>query len=351
MSKAHEVEDTLATLGGEIHIVDPFKTFAKVLNACINKPAFYALNNWLVGSRGASLEVYEQPPIGHWIICGYGRMGMEANHALNLNHINTAVIDPHSRRRDEEIETYIEGRACAKTLKDAGIDHAVGLLAAADDDGQNLSVLLNARRLNDDLFTIVRQNSHQNEIAFNIANANMVMQPTLVTARKILLLLIAPLLKHFFIYLLAKDAGRDQILEALITRLKQRLGHKKPFLVTVNFNRSEGLELVNCLEAGHTIFLGDIIKDSRYTDKALDLVPFVIKSGDQEIILPTDDYKIKIDDQLLFCGTVEAKQLFKANINSEYTLFYLRTGKYPAVGYFMQWYESRLRKKNGNNYD
>jgi hypothetical protein len=67
------------------------------------------------------------------------------------------------------------------------------------------SVLLNARSLNQNLFTIVRQNSHQNELAFEKANADMIMQPTLVTARKILLLLIAPLLKHFFRYLLAQE--------------------------------------------------------------------------------------------------------------------------------------------------
>ncbi|NYT47364.1 MAG: NAD-binding protein [Candidatus Methanofishera endochildressiae] len=56
MSKMDVFEETLATLGGEVHIVDPFKTFAKVLSGCINNPAFYALNNWLVGDKGATLE-------------------------------------------------------------------------------------------------------------------------------------------------------------------------------------------------------------------------------------------------------------------------------------------------------
>ncbi|RLA23610.1 MAG: potassium transporter, partial [Gammaproteobacteria bacterium] len=263
MSKMDVFEETLATLGGEVHIVDPFKTFAKVLNACINNPAFYALNNWLVGDKGATLESYVHPPVGGWIICGYGRMGMEANHVLTMNGVKTAVIDPHSRKKEEEIETYIVGGASAKTLKEAGIDQAVGLLAAANDDGQNLSVLLNAMSLNKNLFTIVRQNSHQNELAFAKAEADMIMQPTLVTARKILLLLIAPLLKHFFRYLLAKEVGRDEVIRRVIGTLRKKIGNKKPLLVTIDFTLEKSSAVIQCLNNDCDVLLGDIIIDPR----------------------------------------------------------------------------------------
>ncbi len=342
MSKMDVFEETLATLGGEVHIVDPFKTFAKVLNACINNPAFYALNNWLVGDKGANLESYVHPPVGDWIISGYGRMGMEANHVLTMNGIKTAVIDPHSRKKEEEIETYITGRANAKTLKKAGIDHAVGLLAAADDDGQNLSVLLNARSLNQNLFTIVRQNSHQNELAFAKADADMIMQPTLVTARKILLLLIAPLLKHFFRYLLAREPGRDDDIKQVISTLREKIGDSKPLLVTIDFTREKSRAVIQCLDQGFDVLLGDIIADPRNREKELDLMLFVIQSEGKEIILPSNDHKIKEGDQLLFCGTDYAKQILKSTINNEYTLHYLRTGIHKPSSYFTQWYADRF---------
>ncbi len=345
LSKMNDYEEALATLGGDIHIVDPFKTFAKVLNACINNPAFYALNNWLVGDKNAGLDAYVHPPVGAWIICGYGRMGMEANRALTRNGIRTAVIDPHSRRKEEEIETYVIGRASAKTLKQAGIDQAVGILAAADDDGQNLSVLLNARNMNENLFTIIRQNSHQNEVAFEKAKADMLMQPTLVSARKILLLLIAPLLKHFFVYLLAKQPGREEVLDQVIHILRQKIGNQKPMLVTVDFNRERSNAVIQCLESGEEVLLRDIIADPRDRTKELDLVPFVMKSGRKEIVLPHEEYSIREGDQLLFCGTLSAKRLLKATINSEYTLHYLRTGQYKSMGYIMQWYYQRIKKQ------
>ncbi|WP_428355982.1 NAD-binding protein [Methyloprofundus sp.] len=344
MSKMNDIEETLATLGGEVHVIDPFKTFAKVLNACINNPAFYALNNWLVGDKGATLESYVQPPVGSWIIAGYGRMGMEANHVLTMNGVKTAVIDPHSRKKEEEVETYIVGRANAKTLKKAGIEQAVGLLAAADDDGQNLSVLLNARSLNQNLFTIVRQNSHQNELAFAKADADMIMQPTLVSARKILLLLIAPLLKHFFRYLLAKEPGREELIKQVISTLREKIGNKKPLLVTIDFTREKSKAVIDCLDRGEAVLLGDVIASPGNPERELELMVFVIKSGKEEIILPGKKHKIKEGDQLLFCGTAYAKQMLKATINNEYTLHFLRTGKYKPSSYLTLWYARRFKK-------
>lgn len=345
MSKMDVFEETLATLGGEVHIVDPFKTFAKVLSACINNPAFYALNNWLVGDKGATLESYVHPPVGRWIICGYGRMGMEANHVLTMNGVKTAVIDPHDRKKEEEIETYIVGGVNAKTLNKAGIGNAVGLLAAANDDGQNLSVLLNARSLNPDLFTIVRQNSHQNELAFAKAEADMIMQPTLVTARKILLLLIAPLLKHFFRYLLAREPGRDDVIRQVINTLRKKIGKKKPLLVTIDFTHEKSHAVIQCLNEGHDVLLGDIIKNPHNREQELDLLVFVIQSEGKQLILPGSDHKIKEGDQLLFCGTAYAKLIFKATINNEYTLHYLRTGRHKPASWFAQWFARRFNKK------
>jgi len=345
MSKVDDYEESLVTLGGEVHIVDPFKTFARVLNACINNPAFYALNNWLVGDKGASLDKYIHPPVGGWIICGYGRMGLEANRVLAKNGIKTAVIDPHSRRKDEEIDTYIVGHANEKTLNHAGIQEAVGILAADADDGHNLGALLNARRMNPDLFTIVRQNNHENEKVYTAAKADMVMQPTLVTARKILLILIAPLLKPFFRYLLQREPGRAVILKELLILLRDKIGNKKPLLVTIDFTAEKSSAVIDCLKQGEEVLLRHVIADPRNRDVELDLVPFVIKSQGEEIVLPPKDYKILEGDQFLFCGTLSAKHLLKSSINSEYTLYYLRTGSYMPMGYFMQWYKKRQTKK------
>lgn len=343
MSKVEVFEETLATLGGEVHIVDPFKTFAKVLAAAMHNPGFYSFNNWLVRDRGATLDRYTMPPIGTWVICGYGRMGHEVNRVFSKYGIKTAVIDPHNANEEDTIECYIEGRTTSVTLKKAGIENAVGILSGTDDDGHNLGILLNARYFNRNLFTIVRQNRHENEVAFRATEVDMIMQPTLVAARKILFLLIAPLLKTFFRYLLENKPKRQEEMEDVIHRLRKKVGNKRPHLVTIDFTREKSKAVVQQLDEGKKVLLGDLIKDPRGRNTKLDLVVFVIKSGEQEIVLPPVEYEIQENDQLLFCGTDLSHRLFNATINSEYKLFYIQHGVYKPRSYLMKW---MLKKQN-----
>ncbi len=344
MSKVEVFEETLATLGGEVHIVDPFKTYAKVLAAAMHNPGFYAFNNWLVRDHNASLTRYVHPPIGMWVICGYGRMGHEVNRVLTKYGIRTAVIDPHDSKEGEHIERYIVGRTTARTLAKAGIRQAVGILAGTDDDGHNLGILLNARYFNRDLFTIVRQNRHQNAVAFNASRVDMIMQPSLVTARRILFLLIAPLLKSFFAYLLENAPGRMEVMENVISELRRKVGNRTPHLITVNFDR-EKKAVTKWLDEGKKVYLGDLLTDPRGKKQRLDMVVFVIKSSTQEYILPEDDYEIKMGDQLLFCGTLLAHRLFNATINSEYKLFYIQTGLYLPRGWAAQWWLKLIKRR------
>lgn len=345
MSKVEVFEETLATLGGEVHIVDPFKTFAKVLAAAMHNPGFYSFNNWLVRDHNATLDRYIMPPKGTWVVCGYGRMGHEVNRVLSKYGIKTAIIDPHDSKEEEKIDQYIVGRTTSKTLTAAGIEGAVGILAGTDDDGHNLGILLNARYFNRNLFTIVRQNRHENEVAFRATEVDMTMQPTLVAARKILFLLIAPLLKTFFWYLLENKPGRQQEMEAVIHKLRSKVGHQKPHLVTIDFTREKSKAVIQALDQGKKVFLGDLIKDPRGREQKLDLVTFVIKSAEQEIVLPPETYEIQENDQLLFCGTGLAHRLFNATINSEYKLFYIQNGEYQPRSYLARWVVKKMKSR------
>jgi len=345
MSKVEVFEETLATLGGEVHIVDPFKTFAKVLAAAMHNPGFYSFNNWLVRDRGATLDRYITPPVGTWIVCGYGRMGHEVNRVLSKYGIKTAVIDPHDSKEEEHIDQYIVGRTTSKTLSKAGIEDAVGILSGTDDDGHNLGILLNARYFNKNLFTIVRQNRHVNEVAFRATEVDMIMQPTLVASRKILFLLIAPLLKTFFRYLLENKPGRQEEMEPIIHRLREKVGRQTPHLITIDFTREKSKAIIQWLDEGKKVYLGDLTRDPRGREKKLDLVVFVIKSGDQEIVLPPEDYEIQENDQLLFCGTGLAHRLFNATINSEYKLFYIQNGVYKPRSHVARWLVKKMNKR------
>ncbi len=344
MSKVEVVEDTLANLGGEVHIVDPFKTFAKVLAAAIHNPGFFALNRWLVREKKERINYHINPPLGKWVICGYGRMGYEVNRVLSKYGVTTTIIDPNACK-SKQSSHYIVGRTTSKTLAEAKIEEAVGILAGTNDDGHNLGILLNARYFNPNLFTIVRQNRHQNEVAFEAGNTNIIMQPTLVTARKILFLLIAPLLKPFFFYLLENKEGRADEMQWVIERLKTTIGDKTPYLTTINFTRENSKAIIQWLDKGQDVFLGGLLKHPDNKNNLLELVVFVIKSKDKIVVLPKDDYKIKEGDQILFCGTKRAQCLFNATINNEYKLFYTQKGTFmPRSWVAQKLYKWRSRK-------
>jgi Trk K+ transport system NAD-binding subunit len=271
-------------------------------------------------------------------------MGHEVNRVLSKYGIKTAIIDPHESKEDDLTENYIVGRTTSKTPAAAGIEHAAGILAGTNDDGHNLGILLNARYFNRNLFTIVRQNRHENEVAFRATEVDMTMQPTLVAARKILFLLIAPLLKTFFRYLLENEPGRQQKMEAVIHKLREKVGHQVPHLVTVDFTREKSKAVIELLDQGKKVFLGDLIKDPRGREKKLDLVTFVIKSAEQDIVLPPEKYEIQENDQLLFCGTGLAHRLFNATINSEYKLFYIQNGVYMPRSHLAKWVIKKMDK-------
>ena len=337
VSKVDVYEETLETLGRDMHIVDPFKSFAKDLGYAIHMPTIYTLNQWLVGAAGASLDRTLHPPRGTWIISGYGRLGHEVHKSLVSLGISTAVIDTHTLEEHEKQTKYIVGSTTAKTLLQAGIKDAVGILAATDDDGHNLGILLNARALNPNLFTIVRQNKHLNEAAFAAANADIIMQPSLVTARRVLYALVAPLLKPFFSHLMDEHVKGNQSSYDIIDRLRATIGRQEPELLTVFVNREMAGALVSVLGNNEQVLLGDIMRYPDNHEEVLSTEPLAIKSDDETFIMPGADHPIQIGDQILFCGTESAHRLLDGTLNNEYILYYVRTGSYKPRGYVMRW--------------
>ena len=110
------------------------------------------------------------------------------------------------------------------------------------------------------------------------------------------------------------------------------------------FNKEKSKAIAKWQEQGKDVFLGDLLRDPDNRDRPLDLVVFVIKTGSGEVhIMPDAEYKIKLGDELLYCGTGLAERLFNATINNEYKLFYIQNGVFMPRGYLAQWY---IKKTN-----
>jgi voltage-gated potassium channel len=118
---------------------------------------------------------------GHYILCGYGRVGHTVARELVHAGLKVVVIDilPESlarARREGFLE--VEGDATEEaTLKAAGIERAKGLITTIDSDAHNVYVILSARALNPHLFVVARANAADSEGRLMQAGANRVVSP------------------------------------------------------------------------------------------------------------------------------------------------------------------------------
>lgn len=341
-STSEEYEEILATLGGDIHVIDPFQTYARYLAATILDPRIHTLSQWISGSPGATLDQRLTPPRGRWILCGYGRMGRRIRDSLAAIGLETSVIEPLADR-DEAAESLIAGKATQANLRRAGVMEAAGIVAGTDIDSDNLSILLNARALNPDVFVIVRQNHHDNQVVFQAAEADFIMQPSLVSARRILFLLVAPLLKSFVEALRERaEDPADPFVTETVERLRTTVGGSAPRLWTVDTAVRPALAVQRLAAAGRRVVLGDLLRDPADRSRQLACVPLVAKRGGRETVMPGPDYELEPDCQMLLVGSGRAQWALDATLNNEYTLGYLITGREPPRGAVMEWLSEKL---------
>ena len=318
-----------------VAVVDPFDIFAHQLSAALYAPLLHTFSDWLVGAREASLKNPPKPPMGRWILCGYGRMGKRLHESLQEREIPMVVIEPKAEAVDDQAsQEFIIGHTTLNTLRQAGIDQAVGLVVGTNSDADNLSIMLRARSLNPDLFFVVRQNHHENEVAFNAAHANLIMQPSLVTARKILLMLIAPTLQSFMEHVQAQHVI---LLGELVYRLQENIGDASPELWNVEITETSTPAVIDLHHRGYTVTLEAIHRDPVDRERTLDCVPLVHKRGDAFSMLPPWSQVLEPGDELLICGTKRAEGLLEATLNNSYTLHYILSGDEMPRGHVFRW--------------
>jgi len=116
---------------------------------------------------------------GHYIICGYGRMGKIIARELREEKVKFVVIE-----KDPEALDGAEGTLALKgdathdeVLKETGIHKARGLISVLPTDAENLFVVLSARVLNPNLFIVARAIEEGSEQKLLRAGATKVVSP------------------------------------------------------------------------------------------------------------------------------------------------------------------------------
>ena len=138
----------------------------------------------------------------HYIICGYGRVGVQIVEEFAAAHLPFVVIDEQEKNVSICIErgySAIQGDATSDdVLREAGIQHAKCLLVATDNDAHNISITLSARHLSSKLFIVARANHDETEAKLKLAGADRVLSPYTIGGHRMAMLALQPGVMEFF---------------------------------------------------------------------------------------------------------------------------------------------------------
>ena len=203
---------TLSTVGfGETHPLSPTgRVFTVVLivgGASLAAYAFSTLGEFIsTGELRAHLEQRRHSRIlktlkDHVVVCGYGRVGRHVVHELIAEGVSFVVVDKdlaaveHVRHNGHL--ALLGNAANDDVLREAGIERAIGLVAAVNSDAENVFIVLSARGLKPSLSIVARANFEDSESKLRRAGADRVIDPYRISGRRMVTMMLLPEVADF----------------------------------------------------------------------------------------------------------------------------------------------------------
>ena len=318
------------------HIIDPFTVFADHLAMALRAPSVHLLYKWLISAPNSTLPEPLEPPRGAWVVCGFGRFGQAVHRYLGFEGIDVCVIEPST---EQAPEGAILGRGTeAVTLREAGIEKAVGIIAGSDIDINNLSIVMTAREVNADLFLVARQNRRSNDPVFQAADLDLVMQASRIIVWRILPLMMTPLLSRF---LRQVRHHNEEWAKNLLERLQAISGGCTPRTWALEITPESAPAVVQALQVGYTVKLKTLLREPRERDCPLPCVALLLVRGEKQIELPDLGKRLCIGDTLLLSAPCDAADRMQWTLFNYNVMNYVMTGETRPDGYIWRWWARR----------
>lgn len=337
---SHEVAANMASFGTD-YIYNPFEIFAAQLKTMLHSPSLHVLLEWFIGRRPyASHQCLTPPREGIWVLCGYGRFGKSVYEQLRKEYkINLMIIDIAPDKMGYPRGQCIVGRGTeAVTLRQARIEEAVGLVAGTNDDIDNLSIVMTARELNPDLFVVIRQNRSDNQIIFEAAHADVVMQASQIIADHIRVLLGMPMLNEFMT--LARQHGEPWS-QHLIKRIN-RMQIEKPHIWETRITKRDTPAVFDLFAHKQVVNIECLLTDPREREHSLSAIPLLLSRDHEKILIPDETECLHAGDRILWCGTPMSASLMKWSLNDPFILAYISTGRIIPRSYIWRWFQTKF---------
>ena len=317
-----EIEDEAANMTsfGTDFTVNPFHLFSKRLEQLTDNHSKHRLHSWLVNQHSKeniNLEIaINGLPQGPWIVCGYGRLGRSIYQILKKLNVEVQIIEIDPEATNAPPNT-IQGRGTeAATLRQAGIAQAKVVVAGTNDDANNLSILITARELNAQIYTIGRVNDEAKHSLYNHVKCDYVMRKSQLVSNAVLTILSRPLVSRF-LDAIDKHPTQEQIPD-LIKAIDSMVQHHTLVTSRLILTEEHSPALIKLLAQGNTLRVKDVLrpyKDSAPREIALFLARAKSNhdgnnpSFETHIVLPSLDDQLLVNDQLLVCHPKNRRSL------------------------------------------
>lgn len=324
-----EYADNLNTIGIEV-VENPFKIVAKRLYMALRAPSLLMLEQWIYGEPLKLTRRYQIPKSGKYIVCGYGRMGKALRVALKRAGIEYVFIETNSkkvrqmRRNDQRI---ISGEGQDKQLLiEAGIREAGCIIAGMNDDFINLSIVMAAKKLNPDIFTVARQNNIHDDSIFRAADIDHVSIVKNLLINQTYIAIARPLSERFLRLIKHKGSEWGQ---SVVSTLKERIGDY-PLKMEIVIDEKHALALTRHMQSAPVSL--ELLARSRTDNTMSNRMLFLyLKRGEEEFLLPEPTMTLCEGDALFIAGDAEAFDDALYVMENIYELEYVLSGNSCAA--------------------
>ncbi len=210
-------------------------------------------------------------------------------------------------------------------LLSVGIEDAVAIISATNDDTTNLSVLATAKKLNPNIMTIARENEMDDLSIFENAKIDHIFMPSRILINKTTNALIRPLSDKFIRLICKKDdAWASKLVKDLIQTIDE-----KPLLYELRIDRKNAPEVYDAIkEENKEIELGIFNRSLYNREQKNNIIALLLKNENNEIkLLPDEKIVLKENDEILFACDENAKNDIEYIAQNLYEFHYAYTGE------------------------
>lgn len=336
MSTIHET--TTSILDTDIaKIQNPFDIFAKRLDIALTSPHVLVLENWIYENADLSEKALFLPQ-GKYIVCGYGRFGQAIQSKLEKHGIDYVYIDEYKIGKREMIERdqFLRANADDKEiLYEAGIKEAVCIIAGTQNDIDNISIMITAKKLNPDIYLIARENTMEEVSIFQAASIDWLFMVERILINKTAMFLAHPLQHRFLKLLIYKD---EIWARSLVSLMKSQIGFK-PILLTLKIDEKNAYALYHELMEGTNIKINVLLRSLVNRKMTNGAVPLLIHREEEEILLPIET-DLQIGDHILFACNEESREEIQLIASNIYELHYAQYGEHKETWIFKKLFRS-----------